>query len=156
MNTSAGCGDDRAPICVAWSVVGTTRWAFGKSCSHCCPGGNVASAQAREAERALNQYLPYAGEPVDRFWGTAALKLVGDLRWWYGRDSMKPVADRRWACNDLEWKDAISVTSTVHVVSRRFDSVVVGHDKCRINEIRPIDYKKYLADRKQAREAAKS
>mgnify|MGYP001203527162 FL=1 len=120
----------------------------------------VASAQTREKqERALNQYLPYAGEPVDRFqfWELLRWELVGEYKvvvWPRLNEAYLLTVDA--PCNDLEWKDAISVTSTVHVVSRRFDSVVVGHDKCRINEIRPIDYKKYLADRKQAREAAKS
>ncbi|MBL0165290.1 MAG: hypothetical protein IPP82_17030 [Xanthomonadales bacterium] len=54
-------------------------------------------------------------------------------------------------CQDLRWAQKIGVTSTANSVSKRFDSVVVGKFKCRINEIRPIDYKKYLADKRRRR-----
>ncbi len=119
-----------------------------------------ASAQTREKqENALSRYLPYAGTPVDRFqfWDLQRWELVGQYKvvvWPRLNEAYLLTVDS--SCNDLEWKEAIAVTSTAHVVSRRFDSVVVGHDKCRINEIRPIDYKKYLADRKEKRESEKS
>ena len=120
----------------------------------------VASAQTREKqEKRLDEYLPYAGAPVDRFqfWDLQRWELVGEYKvivWPRLNEAFLLTVDP--PCNDLQWKEAIGVTSTAHVVSQRFDSVVVGHDKCRINEIRPIDYKKYLADRKEAKEAGKS
>ncbi len=119
-----------------------------------------ASAQTREKqEKALSQYLPYAGTPVDRiqFWELQRWELVGEYKvvvWPRINEAYLLTVDG--PCNDLQWKEAIGVTSTANVVNRRFDSVVVGHDKCRINEIRPIDFKKYLADRKEKRESEKS
>jgi hypothetical protein len=121
---------------------------------------SVASAQTREKqEKRLAEYLPYAGEPVERFqfWDLIRYELVGEYQvivWPRLNEAYLLTVDG--PCNDLEWAHAIGVTSTVHQVHRRFDSVVAGDSKCRINEIRPIDYKKYLADRKDAKEAAKS
>jgi type II secretory pathway pseudopilin PulG len=119
-----------------------------------------ASAQTRETqEKRLNEYLPYAGEPVDRFqfWNLQRWELVGEYKvivW--------PQLNKAYLltvyppCNRLEWTQAIGVTSTAQVVSQKFDSVVIGEDKCRIKEIRPIDYKKYLSDRKAAKDGGKS
>lgn len=119
-----------------------------------------ASAQTRETqEKRLSEYLPYSGEPVDRFqfWDLQRWELVGEYKvivWPRLNEAFLLTVDA--PCNDLEWTDKIGVTSSVHMVSQKFDSVVVGHQKCRINEIRPIDYKKYLADRKAAKGEAKS
>ncbi len=119
-----------------------------------------ASAQTRDTqEKALSEYLPYAGEPVDRFqfWDLQRWELVGDYKvvvWPRLNEAYLLTVDP--PCQDLPWAQKIGVTSTAHSVSKRFDSVVVGKFKCRINEIRPIDYKKYLADRKAAKEADKS
>lgn len=119
-----------------------------------------ASAQTPEnLEKALNEYLPYAGEPVDRFqfWDLQRWELVGDYKvvvWPRLNEAYLLTVDA--PCQDLRWAQKIGVTSTANSVSRRFDSVVVGQDKCRIKEIRPIDYKKYLADRKAGKQADQS
>ena len=114
---------------------------------------------AEKQDKALNEYLPYAGEPVDRFqfWDLQRWELVGDYKvvvWPRLNEAYLLTVDP--PCQDLRWAQKIGVTSTANSVSKRFDSVLVGKFKCRINEIRPIDYKKYLADRKAAKEADKS
>ncbi|HET9034215.1 MAG TPA: DUF6491 family protein [Dokdonella sp.] len=122
-----------------------------------------ASAQSREKqEMALKEYLPYVGEPVNRFqfWDLKRWEVVGEYKvvvWPRLNEAYLLTVDP--PCSDLEWTQSIGVSSNAHVVSKNFDSVMVGIDtkrKCRINEIQPIDYKKYLADRKQAKDAEKS
>jgi hypothetical protein len=120
----------------------------------------VASAQTREVqEKRLAEYLPYAGEPVEKFqfWDLIRYELVGEYKvivWPRLNEAYLITVDA--PCNDLEWAHSIGLTSSVHQVNRRFDFVVAGKDKCRINEIRPIDYKKYLADRKESKDSGKS
>ena len=120
----------------------------------------VASAQTREVqEKRLAEYLPYAGEPVEKFqfWDLIRYELVGEYKvivWPRLNEAYLITVDA--PCNDLEWAHSIGLTSSVHQVNRRFDFVVAGKDKCRIKEIRPIDYKKYLADRKESKDSGKS
>jgi hypothetical protein len=120
----------------------------------------VVVAQTREVqEKGLAEYLPYAGEPVERFqfWDLIRYELVGEYKvivWPRLNEAYLITVDA--PCNDLEWAHSIGLTSSVHQVNRRFDFVIAGKDKCRINEILPIDYKKYLADRKAAKDSGKS
>ena len=114
---------------------------------------------AEKQEKALSEYLPYAGEPVDRFqfWDLQRWELVGEYKvvvWPRLNEAYLLTVDP--PCQDLRWAQKIGVTSTANSVSKSFYSVVVGKFKCRINEIRPIDYKKYLSDRKAKKEADKS
>ena len=120
----------------------------------------TAVAQTREVqEKRLAEYLPYAGEPVEKFqfWDLIRYELVGEYKvivWPRLNEAYLITVDA--PCNDLEWAHSIGLTSSVHQVNRRFDFVVAGKDKCRIKEIRPIDYKKYLADRKESKDSGKS
>jgi hypothetical protein len=57
-------------------------------------------------------------------------------------------------CPDLQFANAIAVTSTANTVDK-FEKVIVGRDRCFINEIRPIDTKQMKADRKLLREQEK-
>lgn len=120
----------------------------------------VASAQTREkqAER-LSEFQPYVGEPVDRFqfWELVRFELVGEYQivvWSRLKEAYLITVDG--PCNDLEWEHSISLTSSVNMVNARFDYVLAGKSRCRIHEIRPIDYARYLKDRKEAKEANKS
>ena len=114
------------------------------------------SAQTQEKQdEALSRYLPYAGEPVDsfQFWKLQRWELVGEYKvvvWPQLNEAYLLTVDA--PCNDLKWARKIGVTSSANRVNRRFDSVVVDKLKCRINEIRPIDYKQYKAARKDAKE----
>jgi hypothetical protein len=57
-------------------------------------------------------------------------------------------------CPDLQFANAIAVTSTGNTVDR-FEKVIVGRDRCIINEIRPLDTKQIKEDRKLLREQMK-
>lgn len=113
-----------------------------------------ACAQTREVQdKNLAAYLEYAGEPVDhfRFWNLTSWELVGPQKlvvWPTLKEAYLLTVDQ--PCTDLEWAKAISITSSAHTVSARFDSVDVGREKCRIMEIRPIDYAQYKKDRRAA------
>lgn len=111
-----------------------------------------ACAQTREVQAtALAAYQPYLGEPVEqfRFHELQSWQLVGDLK-----VVVFPRLNEAWLltvdapCTELQWTHSIGLSSSVHVVHRRFDFVVAGKDRCRINEIRPIDYKAYRDARK--------
>lgn len=112
----------------------------------------AAGAQTRERQQeALEAYLPYAGAPVDsfRFWNLTQWELVAPTKvvvWPKLQEAYLLTVDE--PCSELEWAKSIAVTSSVQRVTARFDSVKVGRDECRINEIRPIDYRKYQQDRK--------
>lgn len=119
-----------------------------------------AQAQTRERQQeSLDAYLPYAGAPVDRFqfWKLTNWQLVGENKvivWPRLNQAFLLTVDE--PCMDLEWANSIAVTSSTHIVSVRFDSVKAGKDTCRINEIRPIDYKKYRQERAAAKSEGKS
>lgn len=126
---------------------------------------SCASAPAmRDAER-LALYRNHAGEPVKGFqyygrfsnWtalGDSAIALwVGPSRVW--------LLDLYGPCSDLEFANAISLTSNNGRVSARFDSVRV-HNRgaisipCRIKEIRPVDAKALRAEEKTLRQRRES
>jgi len=112
----------------------------------------AAQAQTRERQQeALEKYLPYAGAPVEsfQFWNLTQWELVGPEKvvvWPRLQEAYLLTVDA--PCSELEWAKAIAVTSSVHRVTVRFDSVKAGRDTCRINEIRPIDIKRLRAERK--------
>ena len=54
-------------------------------------------------------------------------------------------------CQNLQFANRIGLTSTAGSVSSRFDSVIVGQmpgwrDRCQIEEIRKVDYRRMKAD----------
>lgn len=111
--------------------------------------GNV---REREAQ-ALDRYLEYAQPPVEqfRFWNLRDWELVGDYQlvvWPNRREAYLLTVDQ--PCSELRWANAIGVSSTGQMVQRRLDTVNVGTQKCRIMEIRPIDYQAMQRDRRNA------
>lgn len=116
------------------------------------PAANLAAQTQAKQDAALAAYQPYLGEPVEqfRFHELQRWQLVGDLK-----VVVFPRLNEAWLltvdapCTELQWAHSIGLSSSVHVVHRRFDFVVVGKDRCRINEIRPLDYRRYLADRRE-------
>jgi hypothetical protein len=102
-------------------------------------------------------YTEYAGEPVKSFY-------MSDFDGWsaVSRDQLVVHAGMNKSylltvtgyCPDLEFANAIAVTSTANTVDK-FEKVLVGRDRCLINEIRPIDVKQMKADRKLLREQQK-
>ena len=108
-------------------------------------------------------YLEYAGEPVKSFYMRST-----DNGWspvskdqlvvWAGINEAYLIKVAGY-CPDLMFVNAVGVTSTAGTVDK-FEKVLVGRDKCFIEEIRPIDTKQMKADRKlmkeQLKEAEKS
>jgi hypothetical protein len=102
-------------------------------------------------------YAEYAGEPVKSFY-------LGSLDGWnaVSRDQIVVWSSFNKAyllkiagyCPDLEFANAIAITSTGNTVDK-FEKVLVGRDRCLINEIRPLDTKQMKADRKLLREQMK-
>jgi hypothetical protein len=102
-------------------------------------------------------YTEYAGEPVKSFY-------LGNFDGWnaVSRDQLVVWSGFNKAyllkltgyCPDLQFAHQIAITSTGNTVDR-FEKVIVGRDRCLINEIRPLDTKQMKADRKLLREQMK-
>jgi uncharacterized protein DUF6491 len=95
------------------------------------------------------KYEPYLGEPIDSF--TALTKdswqpisrtqLV--LYMTFNQAYMLTVADN---CPELAYSNAVGVTSTTSQITT-LDSVIVRGNRCRIQQIQPIDIRRMKADR---------
>ena len=99
-------------------------------------------------------YSEYAGEPVKSFYmgnfdGWTAISK-DQLVVWSGINKAYLIKITGY-CPDLQFANAIAVTSTANTVDK-FEKVIVGHDRCFINEIRPIDTKQMKEDRKLLRQ----
>ena len=102
-------------------------------------------------------YTEYAGEPVKSFY-------LGNFDGWnaVSRDQLVVWSGFNKAyllkltgyCPDLQFAHAIAITSTANTVDK-FEKVIVGRDRCLINEIRPLDTKQMKEDRKMLREQMK-
>ena len=102
-------------------------------------------------------YTDYAGEPVKSFymsnfdgWNVIS---KDQLVVWSGMNKAYLLKVTGY-CPDLQYANAIAVTSTANTVDR-FEKVIVGRDRCFINEIRPLDTKQLKEDRKLLREQMK-
>jgi hypothetical protein len=105
--------------------------------------GACASPGPRERDALrLDQFMEAAGAPVDSF------QFVRMHRW----QGLGPEAVAVWTrlnqvylirveqpCFGLEFARSIALTSSVARVSRRFDAVLFEDQRCRIEEIRPVD-----------------
>ena len=115
-------------------------------------------AGQRPAGAALNEYLPYAGPPIDNFHFFRPLyswEAVGPYQvvlWTTPWDAFFVTVQQ--PCINLEWVQRVGVTSTGGTVSH-FESLLLPHnERCPITEIRAIDTKK-LKEARVAREAAR-
>ena len=102
-------------------------------------------------------YTEYAGEPVKSFYmsnfdGWSAVSK-DQLVVWSGMNTAYLLTITGY-CPDLQFANAIAVTSTANTVDK-FEKVIVGRDRCMIKEIRPIDTKQMKEDRKILREEQK-
>ncbi len=126
-----------------------------------------AGIPLHESEQEVrDRYNSYAGEPIDHF------------TWLSHFDSWQPIGRYELVvftgpsdayllkvappCENLQFANRVGVTSTAGQVSNRFDSVIVGRwpgwrDRCQIQEIRKVDYRRMRADMRldarRAREA---
>jgi hypothetical protein len=103
-------------------------------------------------------YREYAGEPVKSFdlhhfdgWSAVS---KDQLVVWSGINEAYLIKVTGY-CPDLMFANTIAVTSTADQVDK-FEKVIVGRDKCFINEIRPIDTKQMNEDRKLLKEQQKN
>ena len=102
-------------------------------------------------------YTDYAGEPVKSFYMTNfdgwTVISKDQVVIWSGMNKAYLLTLTGY-CPDLQHVNAIAVTSTGNTVDR-FEKVIVGKDRCFINEIRPLDTKQMKEDRKLMREQMK-
>ncbi|MBX3726736.1 MAG: hypothetical protein KF823_12560 [Xanthomonadales bacterium] len=107
--------------------------------------GCASLAERREfQQRELAIYQAHAGEPVDQIrsfrlisWQPVnqdMLLLEARLNRWYLLDIGGP-------CLGLEFARVVMFDGTMNSLRSRFDSVIVEGVRCRIERIRPIDYK---------------
>ena len=99
-------------------------------------------------------YREYAGEPIKSFYMVDydGWSPVSDnqLVVWTGINKAYLLSVKGY-CPDLKFANAIAVTSTANTVDK-FEKVIVGRDRCFINEIRPLDTKQMKEDRKLLKE----
>ena len=102
-------------------------------------------------------YPEYAGEPVKSFYMSNfdgwSVVSKDQLVVWSGMNKAYLLTVTGY-CPDLQFANAIAVTSTGNTVDK-FEKVIVGKDRCMISEIRPIDTKQMKEDRKILREEQK-
>lgn len=114
-------------------------------------------AGQRPSGAALNEYLPYAGPPIDsfHFWHLYSWEAVGPYHVVIWSDPWTAYFLTVWQpCVNLEFAHRIGLTSTANTVSH-FEAVIVPHqERCPIQEIRPIDTKALKAARAAARKGA--
>jgi hypothetical protein len=110
-----------------------------------------ASAQQREWEKQqLALFQQHAGEPIKQFpmfylWEWQVLGPQQLAVWATIHDVYLLRVDK--ACNNLLWTHGLSVTQEMsQKVTEKFDFVVFRNQRCKIEEIRPIDYEAMLKD----------
>jgi hypothetical protein len=127
-----------------------------------CSGIPLNQRETRQAEL----YHQYAGAPIDSFTYLGrydSWTYIGNYEvvvWTTINDAY--LIKVKQPCSELPFAQHIGLTQTVHTVSRKFDFVVVGRDKCWIDSIQPVNYlqmkrdmRQKSADAKAAAEAAK-
>ncbi|MGB5131512.1 MAG: DUF6491 family protein [Steroidobacteraceae bacterium] len=118
----------------------------------------VATACASGLQRSkddgpLTRYDGYIGEPIRGFtaMNPQSWSPVGrdQLILWTSLNDAWLI--KVWAncTTNLQFANSVRVTSTVNTIST-FDRVLIGRDSCPIEEIRPIDIRRWKADRKEA------
>ncbi len=137
------------------SMIGTSAMRVGLSGLLVLALAACASVTPRErlADR-LAEYEAVAGAPVDsfHFLSMHSWELLGPQEvavWTRINDAWLIRVDR--PCNGLEFTAAIGVSSTASRVTRRFDYVEFENQRCRIDEIRPVDGKALKALRRERR-----
>ena len=128
-------------------------------CTGGAPQKGSGAPPAATQQTALERYSAYAGPPIDR------ITWLGRFYSWeqLGRDRLLVFTTptdayllKVWPSCDLRWViSTIAVSSTGPTVTARLDAVIIdsaptGRMVCPIEEIRPVDYRRMLADRRAA------
>jgi hypothetical protein len=115
----------------------------------------------RDRDReALEQYLKYAGPPVDHitYLGRSDnWQPVGQyqLVFWVGINDAYLITVAS-PCENLLFAPRIGITQTANTIYAKFDAVLVKHWRCQITEIRPVDYLKMRQDLREQRAQEKA
>ena len=112
----------------------------------CAAGPGPRERMSAQYER----YSRFAGEPVASFpfFTMQNWVLLGQYRLAvYTKVNEAWLIEVSPPCSDLEFAQAIALTSSVSRVSARFDHVLVGRDRCQIKEIRPVDVRAMKRER---------
>ena len=111
----------------------------------------LAQADTRAYEKQeLARFERYAGDPIEQFpmfelWEWQVVGPTQLVVWSTIKDAYLIHVDE--ACNNLQWTRGLSVTQQMRQkVSQKFDFVVFRNQRCKIVEIRPIDYKAMRKD----------
>lgn len=117
-----------------------------------------AGIPQQAADRPLppERYEAYAGEPISsfnyfgRFDGWRPLGRDRLAVWMSGGDGYLLTVEP--PCLDLEYATAIGITTQIgHIVTSGLDSVRVGRERCRILNIRPLDYRGLTSEKADPR-----
>lgn len=106
-------------------------------------------------QKSLEKFTPYLQAPVDDFqyWSLYKWQLVGPEKivvWTTIKDAYLLTLET--PCPRLEWAHGLSLTSKQsHLIAKRMDFVRFARDRCRIEEIQPIDIKRMNEERKAAK-----
>lgn len=114
-------------------------------CVAAAAAGCTSSAERRQMESAeLEAYTRHAGAPVEQIrsfrlisWqpvSDRSILLEARLNEWYLVDVSGP-------CTGLPFAHAIGIENSMNVLQARFDNILVEGQACRIETIRPVDYK---------------
>jgi hypothetical protein len=112
--------------------------------------------QRASDEEQQQQYLQYAGAPIEHFTYLShydswrSLSRTQLVVWTTINDAY--LLTVREPCINLQFTQRIGLTSTAGTVSSRLDSVLVDRERCQITEIRPVDYKKMRADLRKSKQ----
>ncbi len=115
------------------------------------PDKSAADTREKMAD-ALAQYENYAGAAVEEFrlWKLHQFQVVDTDKvvvWSAVNDAYLITVKR--PCFELEYAKTLAVTSTLHTVSRQFDTIRFANERCSIAEIRPIDYRRLRKEQAQ-------
>jgi len=111
-------------------------------------------------KEALEQYLQYAGPPVDHistFNHYNGWQAVGyyQVVLWSGVDDAYLVTVSA-PCENLQFANRIGVTQTSDSIYTKFDALLVHGWRCNITEIRPINYLQMRQDQREQRALEKA
>jgi hypothetical protein len=111
-------------------------------------------------QEALEQYLQYAGPPVDHITYLGRYdnwQSVGPYQivFWTGINDAYLITVAS-PCENLRFAQRVGITQTANTIYARFDAVLVKHWRCQITEIRPINYLKMRQDLREQRAREKA
>ncbi len=116
----------------------------------------LADTHEHQADE-LARFKQYAGAPVEdfRMVDVFQTQIVGDWNvvvWPTINTAYLITVDK--TCAKLEWAKGFAVTQETSMkVTKTFDFITFDHQRCKIVEIRPVDYKAMLNDDKAKKPA---